>query len=218
MKKHIVAVSLSAALLAGCGESQEEAAPVDAAPAVDLAAGTGPYLVSYADGTETLNFASEDGTEYSGATPGPEHGTWSMIDGRACLDPPGDAEDGSPNVTCVTSGEVADDGSWTVMPDGAEESATIRRLDDGPVGEMGAGSYLIDFADGTQALGVWTESGDAYVTFEPSAGSWRVVDGQRCTTAGDGTESCGAPTSEMAEDGSFTAEDDANGSFTVRML
>lgn len=218
MKKHIVAVSLSAILVAGCGESQEEAAPVEEAPAVDLAAGTGPYLVTYADGSQTLNFASEDGTEYSGPTPGPEHGTWSVVDGKACLDPPGDAEDGSPNVTCVTSSDVADDGSWTVMPDGADEGARIRRLDDGPVGEMTAGSYLIDFPDGSQALGVWTESGDAYVTFEPSAGSWRAADGQRCTTAGDGTESCGAPTSEMAEDGSFSAQDDANGTFTVRML
>lgn len=218
MKKHIVAVSLSAMLIAGCGESQDDAAPVEEAPEVHLAAGTGPYLVTYADGSQTLNFAAADGTEYTGPTPEGGHGAWSMIDGRACLDPPGDNEDGSSNLTCVTSGEVGEDGSWTVMPDGADEGATIRRLDDGPAGQMGEGTYMVGFADGGQALSVWAADGTAYVTFEPSQGSWRAVDGQRCTTGGDGLEACGAPTSEMAEDGSFTASDEANGTFTVQML
>ncbi|MCB2067432.1 MAG: hypothetical protein KDE15_12430 [Erythrobacter sp.] len=224
MKKQILMAALPLFVLAACSDSADEATDDAAAdPLAAQAAGTGPYLVTYADGTMSLAYSAADGSEWVGPVAGSEPATWTASDGQVCVDPPGDAEDGSPNVVCVTMGDLNPDGTWQGTPDSeGSEPATMRRLDmtaATPADQVAAGTYLVDLDDGNHALIVWNADGSSYASFEAQHGTWRADGQQRCSKLDtDEAESCGAPTSEMGEDGTFTADDGANGAITVRML
>lgn len=223
MKKQLLIAALPLLALAACGESAdtEEAAAAD--PLVELAAGTGPYLVTYADGTQSLNFAADDGTEWGGpigAAAGAEPVRWSAADGQVCLDFPDTMEDATD--FCIDHGPLQEDGSWTAHnPNNADQEPSVMRRLDAPVeseaDQIAAGTYWVEMANGDTALAVWADDGVSYVAFNPVRSTWRADGDQRCTTPADGEESCGAPTSEVGEDGSFTAEDGGE-TITVRML
>ena len=221
MKKHILVASVSFAILAACSESAEEEAVPEVDPLAELAAGTGPYMVAYPDGTFTLAYAGADGTEYTAAMEANTPATYTVTDGKLCVDPPDSEEEVTP-VLCLTMGEVGEDGSWTVSIDGQEgEPATMRRLDAAvasPADQVAPGSYLVNTPDEeAPILVVWTDDGLSYLANGVQSGTWRAEGTQRCSSVGDQPESCGAPTSEIGEDGSFTAEDNGN-AITVTML
>jgi hypothetical protein len=221
MKKHALVASLSFAMLAACSESAEEETVAEADPLAELAAGTGPYLVANPDGTFTLAYAGTDGSEYTGTMDGNTPATYTVTDGKLCVDPPDSEEEVTP-VLCLTMGEVGEDGSWSVSIDGEEgEPATMRRLDaavTSPSDQVAPGSYLVNTPDEeAPILVVWTDDGLSYVARGTQSGTWRAEGAQRCSSYGDEPETCGAPTSEIGEDGSFTAEDNGN-SITVTML
>ncbi len=221
MKKYILVASVSFAMLAACAESAEEEAAPEADPLAELAAGTGPYMVANPDGTFALSYSGVDGSEYTGMLDGNTPGAYTVTDGKFCVDPPDSEEEVTP-VLCLTMGEVGEDGSWSVSVDGREgEPATMRRLDaavTSPADQVAAGSYLVDTPDEeAPMLVVWTDDGLSYVARGVQSGTWRAEGSQRCSTYGDEPETCGEPTSEIGEDGSFTAQDGDN-AITVTML
>lgn len=223
MKKQMFIAALPLLVLAACGDSgvTEEAEAPD--PLAELAAGTGPYLVSYPDGTQTLTYASADGTEWGGPIElpvGAEPVQWAVVEDQVCITFPEAMEDAED--FCMNSGELAEDGTWQVTPDNDPdaEPATMRRLDTAATtraDQMAAGTYWVDLPDGNSALVYWGENGDSYLAMNPTRATWRAEGNQRCTTPEGGEETCGSPTSTMGEDGSFTAEDGGN-QITVRML
>jgi hypothetical protein len=224
MKKQIFIATLPLLALAACGDSADVEEPAAPDPLAELAAGTGPYLVTYADGTQSLTFAREDGTEWGGAiemAAGDEPVQWSVVDDQVCISFPEAMEDSED--FCMVSGELAEDGSWTVVPDNADEGtepATMRRLDTAATSradQMAAGTYWVDMPDGNSAMVYWGEDGNSYLAMNPTRSTWRADGNQRCTTPEGGEESCGSPTSEVGEDSSFTAEDGGQ-TITVRML
>lgn len=224
MKKQLLIACLPLFALAACGDSdvaEEEAAPD---PLAEQAAETGPYLVTYADGTQSLFFASADGTEWGGVidlAAGAEPVRWSAVDGNVCITFPEAMEDAED--VCIAMGDLGEDGSWTALPVDAEEDAepvTMRRLDmpaASPDDQIAAGTYWVDMPDGNSALVVWAESGESYLAMNPTSSTWRADGNQRCNTPEGGEETCGSPTSEMGEDGSFTATQGED-TITVRML
>lgn len=223
MKKQLFIALLPLLALAACGESADTDEAAAADPLAELAAGTGPYLVTYPDGTQSLSFASEDGTEWGGpidAPAGADPVRWAVVDDQVCITFPPAAE-GAEDF-CIIAGELGEDGSWQATnsnePDG--DPATMRRLDavvTGPADQIAAGTYWVDMPDGNTALVTWVADGTSYLARNPVRSTWRADGTQRCTTPADGEESCGAPTSEVGEDGSFTAEDGGE-TITVRML
>ncbi|MEL1249054.1 hypothetical protein [Aurantiacibacter gilvus] len=223
MKKQLFVAALPLLALAACGESAETDETAAADPLAELAAGTGPYLVTYADGSQTLSYAAHDGTEWGGPidlVAGAEPVRWSAPEDQVCIDFPDSMEDATD--FCIEYGPLQEDGSWTARnpnnPD--EDPATMRRLD-APVETeadmIAAGTYWIDMPDGETALAVWADDGVSYLAMNPTRSTWRADGNQRCTTPADGEESCGVPTSELGEDNSFTAEDNGE-QITVRML
>lgn len=219
MKKHVLVASVSFAMLAACTESADEEV-VESNPLEELAAGTGPYMVAYPDGTFTLAYAGTDGSEYTAAMDGDTPATYTVTDGKLCVDPPDSEEEVTP-VLCLTMSEIAEDGTWTVSVDGEEgEPVTMRRLDavaSSPEDQVSAGSYLVDIPENGPALVVWTDNGLSYLGMGAQSGTWRAEGTQRCSSVGDEPETCGEPTGEIGEDGSFTAQDGDN-AITVTML
>ncbi len=221
MNKYIFMATLPLFVLAACGDSGD-AEPVPDADAglAALAAGTGPYLVTYGDGSRMLAYSAADGTEYVATPPGPDHATWEVVDDQACVDPPGDTEEGTSNVLCLTMGEIGADGSWKVTLDG--EPVTMRRLDmtaSAPADQIAAGTYLVEVPEDGPALAVWTADGNAYLGLNAETGTWRADGAMRCSKLDSETEeTCGEPISPADENGSFTAEDGENGTITVQML
>jgi hypothetical protein len=148
-----------------------------------------------------------------------------VTDGKLCVDIPEGPEgpETQPaNTICLTMGEVGEDGSWSVSVDGEDgEPATMRRLDaavESAADQVAAGTYLVDIPEqDAPALVVWTDDGLSYMAQEAASGTWRAEGTMRCTTYGDEPETCGEPTSEIGEDGSFTAQDGED-AITVTML
>lgn len=209
MKNGLIFAALPIMLLGACSEA-DPATPLEAEPEVDLAAGTGAYMVTIPDGTRILSFATADGVQYSGAMT-TDPGRWSIEGEQACVDPAGDEEP-----VCWTSSPVGADGTFTnTMADGTVTGAITSLL---PAEEGQAGAWLVANEDGSTSLAVWTADGDAYFAPETETGTWRAVDGQRCGKIGDETEeSCGTP-GEMGEDGTFTATNADGSTITVQML
>ena len=124
--KRLIAVAGMAAL-AACSqpatEEAEEAAPMEEA-AAPATGGPGTFEVTYADGSVGTLVSAEDGTFTF--TLGEETGTGTVTetDGKICFDP--DAEDMETN--CWTTGEVAEDGSWSSTSDDGEV-VTVRRVE-----------------------------------------------------------------------------------------
>lgn len=209
MKYRAIFAALPLLFLAACSES-EEATPVEAAPEVDLASGTGPFLVTWPDGTRALNFATADGVQYGGAVEG-EPGTWTVDGDTACVDPAGDAEQ-----ICWTNNEPAADGTFTFTRADGTVSGVITPLVEAEEGQGGA--WTVANADGTMSLAVWTADGKSYLAPVAQTGSWRAANGQRCGRMGDAEEeTCGTP-GEMAEDGTFTSTNTDGEILTVQML
>jgi hypothetical protein len=209
MKNCLIFAALPLMLLGACSES-EEAEPVEAAPEVDLAAGTGPFLVTWPDGTRALNFATADGVQYGGPIEG-EPGTWTVDGDNACVDPAGDAEP-----VCWTNAEPAADGTFTFTRTDGTASGLITPLVEAVEGQGGA--WTVANADGTMSLAVWTADGKAYLAPVAQTGSWRAADGQRCGRMGDAEEeTCGTP-GEMGADGTFTSTNANGDTLTVQML
>jgi hypothetical protein len=182
-------------------------------PLAELASGAGAYIVSY-----------PDGSEWSGPidiAAGEEPVTWSAVDDQVCVTFPDAMEDAEG--FCMVMGELAEDGSWTAIPENAEEGAepaTMRRLDmpaTSRADQMSAGIYWAELPEGNRALVYWGADGTSYLAMNPTRSTWRADGSQRCSTPEGGEETCGAPTSEMGEDGTFTAEDGGE-TITVRML
>lgn len=224
MRNQLFMAALPLLALAACSESEDAgdtAATAD--PLAELAAGTGPYLVTYPDGSQTLTFAAEDGTEWGGPidlVAGGDPVRWALTDGQVCIDFPDSMEDATD--MCIVNGPLQDDGTWAATPSNNPdaEPAMMRRLDrpvESATDQAGAGTYWVDMPDGNTALAVWADDGVSYLAMNPTSSSWRADGNQRCTTPADGTESCGAPTSAIGDDGSFTAEDGGE-TITVRML
>lgn len=225
MKKQLLIAALPLFALAACGDSEvaeeEEVAAAD--PMAELAAGTGPYVVTYPDGSMSLSYASADGTEWGGPiglTADQDPVQWGVTDGQVCImfpDAMEDAED-----FCIQHGELQEDGSWSAVnpnqPD--EEPATFRRLDQPATSEadqISAGTYWVDMPDGNSAIAVWAEDGSSYLAMNPTMSTWHADGNQRCNTPEGGEETCGSPTSEIGEDGTFTASQ-GDATITVRML
>jgi hypothetical protein len=128
MKKLIAAASVLA--IAACAEP----APTEEAPeevveeTAEAPGGPGTYEVTYADGSVGMLTTTEDGTFT--ATLGEESGsgTVSEVDGKVCFDPEGDDPEQPTN--CWTTGEVAEDGSWTSTSDDGE-TVTVRPVEAG---------------------------------------------------------------------------------------
>jgi len=195
-------------LLGACNQAEET--PVEAAPEVDLAAGTGAYMVTNADGTKSLNFAQEDGVEYGGAMT-EEPGAWSVEGDKSCIDPAGDAEK-----FCFTPSEPGADGSFTNTRDDGTVSGAITPLV--TYDDKQGGAWLVANEDGTSGLAVWTADGKSYYAPSVQKVTWRAVDGKRCSKAEtEETETCGTP-GEMGEDGTFPATNDDGTAITVQML
>ncbi|GEM_PF-1728155 len=224
MKKQMLIAAIPLLALSACAESEEPAAVEEANPLEELAAGTGPYTVAYADGTMSLAYAGADGSEYTGTMPGPP-ATYTVTDGQLCVDVPEGPEgpETQPaNTICLIMGEIGEDGSWSVSVEGEEgEPATMTRLDAPAASaedQVAPGSYLVELPDeDAPVLVVWTEDGLSYLGEEVVSGTWRAEGTQRCTTYGDEPETCGEPTGEIGEDGSFTAQD-GDDAITVTML
>jgi hypothetical protein len=209
MNNGLMLAALPLLLLGACSEA-DDAAPVEAGPEVDLAAGTGAYLVTNADGSRTLNFATADGVEYGGALTA-DPGTWNVNGDQSCVDPAGDAEP-----ICWTSGEPGANGTFTNTRADGTVSGAITPLVAAEAGQGGAWLYVND--EGNNGLAVWTADGAAYLAPEATTGTWRAVDGQRCSKTGDETEeTCGTP-GEMGEDGTFSATNADGTTITVQML
>lgn len=209
MKNGLIIAALPLMFLGACSES-EEATPVEAVPEVDLAAGTGPFLVTFPDGTRTLNFATADGVNYGGALAG-EPGAWTRTDDGACVDPAGDAEP-----ICWTNNEPAADGTFTFTRTDGTASGTITPLMEAVEGQGGA--WTVANADGTMSLAVWAADGKSYMAPVAETGSWRAADGQRCGRSNaTAEETCGTP-GEMGADGTFTSTNADGTTLTVQML
>lgn len=223
MRNQLFMAALPLLALAACGDSDggEDTAASD--PLAALAAGTGPYLVTYPDGTQSISFAAEDGTEWGGPIDLAEDGEpvrWSVPDGQTCIDFPDSMADATD--FCIAHGPLQEDGSWTVSnpnnPDA--EPAVMRRLDrpvESEADQVGEGTYWVEMPDGNTALAIWAADGISYLAMNPTSSTWTAYGQQRCTTPAGGEERCGMPTSEVGEDGSFTAEDGGQ-TITVRML
>lgn len=224
MKKQLFIAALPLFALAACGDSdvaEEELAAAD--PLAELAAGTGAYLVTYPDGSMSMSYASADGTEWGGPielTAGDEPVQWAAVDDQVCITFPEAMEDAED--FCMEMGELGEDGTWQVMPADQpdEEPATMRRLDmpaTSRADQMSAGVYWADMPNGNSAMVYWGEDGTSYLAMNPTMSTWRSEGSQRCNTPEGGEEMCGSPTSEMGEDGSFTATQ-GDETITVRML
>ena len=125
MKKFVLFAGI--ALLAGCGEREETAAPPDAAAteampmdaAATPAAGggvPGTYDVTLANGTKRVATLNADGTyERKEGEKVVDKGTWVARGNQSCFDPEGEAPE-----TCNTRGPAAADGSFeSTDPEGA---------------------------------------------------------------------------------------------------
>lgn len=208
MKLGLLLAAAPLMLLGACNQAEE--APVEAVPELDLAAGTGAYVVTNADGTRSLNFALEDGTEYGGAMT-EDAGAWSVEGDKSCIDPAGDAER-----FCFTPSEPAEDGSFTNTREDGTVSGVITPL--AQYDESQGGAWLVSNDDGTSGLAIWTADGKSYYAPSVQKVSWRAVDGKRCSkTETEAAETCGTP-GEMGEDGTFPATNDDGTSITVQML
>lgn len=209
MKNGLILAALPLMLLGACSQA-EEAAPVEAEPEVDLAAGTGAFLVTNADGGRFLNFATADGVQYGGALVG-DPGTWSVDGEQACVDPAGDEEP-----ICWTSTPAAEDGTFTNTFADGTVSGSIRPLVARVEGEGGA--WLVTSEDGTNTLAVWTADGAAYLAREALTGTWRAADGQRCGRMGDAAEETCSTPGEMGADSTFPVTNADGTTITVQML
>ena len=132
MQKWILA--LGAVALAGCQQAAEDDAAVDdAAEDVVVSEPTAPdggpfagtFILTDADGVEYENVINADGTfsieNGDGTT---TTGSYEVNDTGFCLTIDGDDE----NAPCITSSEVAEDGTWVnTNPEG--ESFTLRRVE-----------------------------------------------------------------------------------------
>lgn len=225
MKKQLFIAAIPLFALVACGDSEVAEEEVEAPdPLAELAAGTGPYLVSYPDDSMSLFYSSEDGTEWGGPialSVGAEPVQWAAVDDQVCITFPDAMEEEED--FCMNLGELGEDGTWEVTADveGEDaEPATMRRLDTPATSradQLAAGTYWVDMPDGNTALVVWAEDGTSYLAMNPTRSTWRSEGSQRCNTPEGGEELCGAPTSEMGEDGSFTASQ-GDATITVRML
>lgn len=209
MKNGLILAALPFILLGACSEA-EEAAPVEAEPAVDLAAGTGAYIVTNADGTRSLGFATADGVQYSGQLTG-EPSTWSVEGEQACVDPAGDEEK-----FCWTSSPIGDTGTFTITRADGTQSGAITPLV--PEVEGQGGAWLVANDDGTTSLAVWAAGGNAYLAPAIETGTWRAADGQRCGTLGDEAEEACSTPGEMGDDGTFPVTNADGTTITVQML
>ncbi len=209
MKNGLILAALPLMLLGACSQAEEEA-PVEAEPAVDLAAGTGAFLVTNADGSRFLNFATADGVQYGGPLVG-DPGTWSVDGEQACVDPAGDAEP-----VCWTSTPAGEDGTFTNTFADGTVSGSIRPLVATVEGEGGA--WLVTSEDGTNTLAVWTADGAAYLAREALTGTWRAADGQRCGRMGDAAEETCSTPGEMGADSTFPVTNTDGTTITVQML
>ena len=126
MKKVMVLVSCVA--LAACAENAAPEEEVAEEAVVEEAAAPGPgdagtFEVTYEDGSVGSLTTNEDGT--FSFTLGEESGTGTISqsdDGTICFEP--DADDQETN--CWTTGEVAEDGSWTSTSTDGEVTVTVR--------------------------------------------------------------------------------------------
>lgn len=128
MKKWIALASVAA--LAACNQAEAPAEEVAAEPeVVAMAGGAGVYEVATEDGGVAQTIMLEDGT-YSDKDPAgntTETGTWKTEGDRTCFDPEGDDPE-----YCFTNGPMAEDGAFTVTPDGSEDSFVVKRMGDVP--------------------------------------------------------------------------------------
>lgn len=118
MKKWIALIGVAS--LAACQQAEapaeEEAVTEQAAPTVANGSPTGAYESTREDGSVVTTQINDDGTYSDTAADGTvlAEGTWAVVDGKTCFTPTGE------DAVCYTESAPAEDGSFTVTPDGGE--------------------------------------------------------------------------------------------------
>ncbi len=129
MKKLIILASTLA--LAACGGANDDAAVDDVVVADDTVVASedttgvaGTYQMTQADGTIVTQTVNADGTYVDTAADGTElqRGTWRTEGEALCFDDTGPAVE-----TCMTGGEVSEDGSFRAIGADGQETGTIVR-------------------------------------------------------------------------------------------
>ena len=132
MKKLVLVAALGLGL-AACNNASEDAATDEATPAAAETAAAmtsangsppGVYEVTAKDGTVTQTELMADGTYADHGADGAvtATGKWSVVDGKTCFDPEGDAA-----TACYTETAPDAEGKFTATPDEGD-AVTVRSV------------------------------------------------------------------------------------------
>jgi len=172
-----------ATLLVACNQSTDS--PVDS-QVFEQPAGTGGFLLTESDGSQSIGYLASDGRYYS-TNSVTLTGRWEATDEGVCF-----ANDDGTNV-CAVPGTFDENGVQVPVLDNGDQIKVIRLDKPGVANQVDVIEPRAETAileNGDQDLSIWMPDGRFYVGMLDGRGAWDIEGARICFTPDEGEKGC----------------------------